>query len=61
MEAYIDDMIMKSKVTKDHISDLIETFEVLKKHCLKLNVSKCAFRVSLGKFLGYLVTNRVLR
>ena len=57
MEAYIDDMVMKSKAVKDYISDLIETFKVLRKHHSKLNVSKCAFGASLGKFLGYLVTN----
>ena len=58
MEAYIDDMVIKSKAVEDHISDLIETFEVLRKHCLKLKASKCAFKVSSGKFLGYLVTHR---
>ena len=58
MEAYIDDMVVRSKVVEDHLSDLLETFKTLRKHRLKLNASKCAFRVSLGKFLGYLVTHR---
>lgn len=58
MEAYIDNMVVQSKAVGDHLSDLIEIFEVLKKHHLKLNASKCAFRVSLGKFLGYLVKHR---
>lgn len=58
MEAYIDNMVVKSKAVGDHLLDLIETFKVLKKHHLKLNASKCAFEVSLGKFLGYLVTHR---
>lgn len=42
MEAYIDNMVVKSKVVGDHLSDLTETFEVLRKHHLKLNASKCA-------------------
>ena len=58
MEAYIDDMVVKSKATKDHLTDLAEMFQTLWKHHLKLNASKCAFRVSSGKFLGYLVTHR---
>ena len=58
MEAYIDDMVVKSKVIEDHLSDLVETFETLRKYRLKLNASKCAFGVRLGKFLGYLVTHR---
>ena len=37
---------------------LTEVFTILKRHKLRLNVGKCAFRVSSGKFLGYLVTRR---
>ena len=33
-------------------------FEVLRKHRLRLNTEKCAFRVGAGKFLGYLITSR---
>jgi len=58
MEAYIDDMVVKIKAMEDHRTDLAETFETLRKHHLKLNASKCAFGVSSGKFLGYLVTHR---
>lgn len=42
MEAYIDNIVVKSKVVGDHLSDLTETFEVLRKRHLKLNASKCA-------------------
>ena len=58
MEAYIDDMVVKSKATEDHLSDLAKTFQTLQEHQLKLNASKCTFRVRSGKFLGYLVTHR---
>ena len=58
MEVYIDSMVVKSKTVEEHISDLVKTFETLRQHRLKLNASKCALRASLGKFLGYLVTNR---
>lgn len=56
MEVYIDDMVINSKEKRNHISDLKEIFEVLRKYKLKLNASKCTFRASLGKFhrhLGY--------
>ena len=52
MEAYIDDRVVKSKAIEDHLTNLAETFETMRKHCLKLNASKCAFGVSLGKFWG---------
>ena len=53
MEAYIDDMVIKSREP-----DLRQTFNILRKYQLKLNASKCAFGVSSGKFLGHLVTRR---
>ena len=58
MEAYIDDMVVKSKTVEEHISNLTKTFETLRKHLLKLNASKCTFGVNSRKFQGYLVTNR---
>ena len=58
MEAYIDDMVVKSRHQADHLSDLAEMFAILKQHKLRLNASKCAFGVGSGKFLGFLVTNR---
>lgn len=57
MEAYIDDIVVKIKDMEDHLTDLVETFETLRKHHVKLNASKCAFGVSSRKFLGYLVTH----
>ena len=58
MEAYIDDMVVKSKDENDHLKDLGEMLQILKTHKLRLNASKCAFVVVSGKFLGFLVTNR---
>lgn len=58
MEVYIDDMMVKSKEKKDHVTDLKETFEVLRAYKLKLNASKCSFGVSSRKFLEHLVTRK---
>ena len=58
VEVYIDDMVVKSKKSQDHLTDLNQTFEILKQYQLKLNASKCAFGVGSGKFLGSLVTRR---
>ena len=58
MDAYIDDMVVKSRKKLDHVRDLIEVFTTLKRHRLRLNAVKCAFGVSSGKFLGHLVTRR---
>ena len=53
-------MVVKSKVVSEHVGDLGNIFEILKKHKLCLNASKCSFGVGLGKFLGYMVTHRVI-
>ena len=58
MEVYIDDMLIKSKERFDYIRHLQETFELLRRHNMKLNPLKCAFGVSSGKFLGFMVTRR---
>ncbi|XP_077232665.1 uncharacterized protein LOC143870036 [Tasmannia lanceolata] len=58
MEVYVDDMLVKSRSAQDHVSDLKETFQVLKKHSMKLNPTKCTFGVSSGKFLGFMVSQR---
>jgi len=50
IEVYIDDMVVKSKVKSEHVNDLGSIFEVLRKHKLRLNASKCSFGISSGKF-----------
>ncbi|XP_077251991.1 uncharacterized protein LOC143891254 [Tasmannia lanceolata] len=51
-------MLVKSRSAQNHVSDLRETFQVLKKHSMKLNLTKCTFGVSSGKFLGFMVSQR---
>ena len=58
MEAYVDDMLVKSKEELAHLDDLRETFTMLKQYQMKLNPSKCAFGVVSGKFLGFMVSQK---
>ena len=58
MEVYIDDMLVKFKDYLDHATHLLEAFELLRAYDMKLNPSKCAFGVSTGRFLGFMVTQR---
>ena len=58
IEVYIDDMVVKSKVVSEHVRNLGDIFEILRRHKLCLNASKCSFGVGLGKFLGYMITYR---
>ena len=58
MEVYIDDMLVKSKEHPDHARHLQKAFELLRAYGMKLNPSKCAFRVSESRFSGFIVTQR---
>ena len=54
IDIYIDDKVVKSKMVFEHVGDLENIFEILKRHKLCLNASKCFFGVGLSKFLGYM-------
>ena len=56
IEVYIDDMLVKSTQTTDHIWDLEEAFSILRRYQIKLNPTKCAFRVTSEKFLEFLMS-----
>ena len=61
IEIYIDDMVVKSKLESEHVNDLRNIFEILRRHKLRLNASKCSFGVRSGKFLGYMVTHHGIK
>ncbi|KAG9450353.1 hypothetical protein H6P81_010318 [Aristolochia fimbriata] len=58
VECYVDDVVVKTKSRGDHLRDLRAVFERLRRHQLKMNPLKCAFGVSSGKFLGFVVRHR---
>ncbi|GKV48231.1 hypothetical protein SLEP1_g55056 [Rubroshorea leprosula] len=58
IEVYVDDMIVTSVRVEDHIDDLSETFQNLRRAQMKLNPLKCTFAVESGKFLRYVVSKK---
>ncbi|KAM2209238.1 hypothetical protein ACFXTI_025127 [Malus domestica] len=58
MEVYVDDMLVKSKHADQHITNLSETFTILKRYRMRLNPNKCAFGVGSDKFLGFMISQR---
>ncbi|XP_011074079.1 uncharacterized protein LOC105158875 [Sesamum indicum] len=58
MEVYVDDMLVKSKRSQDHLTDLAQAFAIMRSYGMKLNPDKCTFEVGGGKFLGYMVSER---
>nr|XP_025887995.1 uncharacterized protein LOC112941872 [Solanum lycopersicum]XP_025887996.1 uncharacterized protein LOC112941873 [Solanum lycopersicum]XP_025887997.1 uncharacterized protein LOC112941874 [Solanum lycopersicum] len=60
IEVYMDDVIIKSRESSDYLTQLRKFFERLRRYNLKLNPAKCAFGVSAGKLLGFIVSRRVI-
>ena len=60
MEVYIDDMLVKSKLTTNHVQDLNLMFKVLHKYQIKPNLLKYGFGVESGKFLGFIINQKAI-
>src|SRR5512144_2875025 len=58
VEAYVDDLVVKTRNQETLLSDLAETFEGLRSARIKLNPDKRVFGVPAGKLLGFLVSAR---
>ena len=56
VQVYVDNMLIKSRKEDNHLDDLRETFDTLCSYNMKLNLSKCAFGVTAGKFLGFMMS-----
>lgn len=53
---YMEDMLVKSVLVKQHLLDLSEMFKTMRKHKMRLNPGKCVFGVLARKFLGFMVS-----
>ena len=61
VEIYIDGVVVKSRNFVKHLADLQKILEYTRKHGLKMNSNKCAFGVSAGQFLGFMVQQRGIK
>ena len=51
IKIYIDDMVVKTKVVSEHLGDLGNILEVLRKYKLRPNASKCSFWCGVRQIL----------
>ena len=58
VECYVNDLVVKTKRREDHLVDPRSVFNRLRKYQLKMNLSKCTFGVTSGKFLSFIVRHR---
>ncbi|XP_074556255.1 uncharacterized protein LOC141812107 [Curcuma longa] len=61
IEVYVDDILIKTTRGGTLIADVEEACNTLRRYGLKLNPSKCLFGVRVGRFLGYIVTERGIK
>jgi hypothetical protein len=55
VEVYIDDIVIKSASLDSHLANLCLAFEKMHQYGPKMNPLKCAFGVSAGNFLGFII------
>ncbi|KAG9449974.1 hypothetical protein H6P81_009939 [Aristolochia fimbriata] len=61
VECYVDNLVVKTKQRADHLLVLRAVFERLRRFQLKMNPLKCAFGITSGKFLGFIVHHRGIK
>jgi len=57
IEVYVNNIVVKFDSCEQHVSDLKEVFQALRKYHVCLNPEKCAFGVEGRKFLGFMLTH----
>ncbi|GJW37098.1 reverse transcriptase domain-containing protein [Tanacetum coccineum] len=61
LEAYVNDMVIKSTSKEDMLMDIQETFDILRSINMKLNLKKCSFGVEESAFLGHPITKQGIK
>lgn len=57
LEVYVNDVLIKTRKKLNHVKDLEETFESIRKFNMRLKPNKCTFRVQVRKFIGFMITH----
>jgi hypothetical protein len=57
VEAYMDDVVVKTRNSDTLIADIQETFAALREYQWKLNPNKCVFGIPSGKLLGFIISH----
>lgn len=58
VEVYVDDILAKLTSKEYHLAELRKIFKRMREYELKIKPQKCAFGVSLGKLLGFIMSRR---
>jgi hypothetical protein len=61
VEAYFDDIVVKTKRVSNLVNDLDVVFKCLREKNIKLNPEKCVFGVPQGMLLGFIISERGIK
>jgi hypothetical protein len=61
VEAYVDDIVVKTRKANDLVNDLRIAFDCLRANGVKLNPEKCVFGLPRGMLLGYIISQRGIK
>jgi hypothetical protein len=61
VEAFVDDIVVKTWKANDLVKDLRVMFDYLRANGVKLNPEKCVFGVRRGKLLGFIISQRGIK
>jgi hypothetical protein len=61
VEAYVDDIVVKTRKADDLVNDLRVAFDCLRANGVKLNPEKCVFGVLHDMLLGYIVSQQGIK
>jgi hypothetical protein len=56
IEAYVDDIVVKTRKADDLVNDLRIAFDCMRANGVKWNPEKCVFGVPCGMLLGYIIS-----
>jgi hypothetical protein len=61
VEAYVDDIVVKTRTADNLVSNLRIAFDCLRANGVKLNPEKCVCSVPQGMLLGYIISQRGIK
>ena len=61
MEAYVENVVIKTENSENFVEDLQLVFNSLRRYRWKLNLEKCIFRVRARKLLGFIASHRGIK
>lgn len=61
LEIYVDPIMIKTAEAHNHVDDLDDILQSVRKYGMRLNPAKISFEIQIGKFLGFMLNRRGIK